>query len=245
MINEVFFFSFFPSKSLPGCLCIILCVRVSSREYSPNSPNKTTKTLYATAIARIAPWLIYVYIYIHTIPESELNHGDEIRLCTSGTTRSPQEVTQEAEPDNTCGIHDHSRHRTATDHRCQRCRKWSNICIRYIATCTCEQKRSCLQWIANTLDALQQERQKNTVMEHAFFSGRWNEDVKSVVGMRVERCQDSYLVPKNSELQAIYICLFFPQIILTFFLCFFLRSIESFFLLCLTKILIPHTSTIF
>lgn len=30
-------------------------------------------------------------------------------------------------------------------HRCQKCRKWSSICIRYIATCTCEQKRSCLQ----------------------------------------------------------------------------------------------------
>lgn len=54
----------------------------------------------------IAPWLIY---------ESGLNHGDEIRLCIGGKTRSPREVTQEAELDNTCGSHDHSRHRTATD----------------------------------------------------------------------------------------------------------------------------------
>lgn len=51
----------------------------------------------------------------YILSESEFNHGDEIRLCISGTTRSPREVTQEAETDNTCGIHDHSRHRTATD----------------------------------------------------------------------------------------------------------------------------------
>lgn len=28
-------------------------------------------------------------------------------------------------------------------HRCQKCHKWNSICIRYTATCTCEQKRSC------------------------------------------------------------------------------------------------------
>ena len=53
-----FFFSFFFFlflEKFAGVRRIILYVRVSSREYSPNSPNKTTKTLYATAIARIAP----------------------------------------------------------------------------------------------------------------------------------------------------------------------------------------------
>ena len=39
-------------------------------------------------------------------------------------------------------------------HRCQKCHKWNSICIRYTATCTCEQKRSCSLWIANKSDAL-------------------------------------------------------------------------------------------
>lgn len=47
--------------------------------------------------------------------KSGLNHGDEIRLCTGGKTRSPRVATQEVVPDNTCGSRDHSRRRTATD----------------------------------------------------------------------------------------------------------------------------------
>lgn len=116
------------------------------------------------------------------------NHGDEIRLSTDDTTRNPRAEMQEAGIDNTCGIRDHSHHRTAADPNIMSQNRlitihlmmnlvfiilldwmlffflllirlligkysrhylmyhiWSNICTRYTATCTCVQKRSCLQ----------------------------------------------------------------------------------------------------
>lgn len=47
------------------------------------------------------------------IDRNQFSRVDGILLNRDDTTRSPQEEKRVVEPDNTCGIHDHSRHRTA------------------------------------------------------------------------------------------------------------------------------------
>lgn len=79
-------------------------------------------------------------------------------------------------------------------------------------------------------------------MEHAF----WDGTRRSVCGIRVERCQDSYLVPKNSELQAIVF--FFSINYLLFFRCFSFDHIAIEFLYKRRNMMLfdksdPHTST--